>query len=100
MPIVTTPVRYKAVFERTYSKPVEGKSKTVTEAFEDPDSPTMVSWAEEGERGYLIVTEAGTHVLGMATSANAARATMKACRAGNYNPFPPVKNRKTSKVGE
>lgn len=84
-------VKYKASFDRTSMKAVDGKTLNVCDHFEDPSDSEFLKLVAEGKRGYLTITQAdGTFVSGVETSAQNAKAKMDACAAGKYNPFPPM----------
>lgn len=91
---------YKASFDRTSMKNVDGKSLNVCDTFTSPEDSEFVKLVNEGKRGYLTVkTVEGEFVMGKETSAQAAQATMRACRDGKFNPYPPVNITKKQDIG-
>lgn len=93
--------KYKAVFERTDRRMVEGEKRTLVDSFENPDDPDLKALVNNGKVGYLRITEiaTGNKIHGITTSAMMARDLMRSCLSGRYNPFPKIRNKKRE-VGE
>lgn len=96
MALAATKPAYKAVFERTTKRKVDGQESVVTDQITDPADPALATLIRDGFDGYLRVTdgETGAKILGMHMSAIKAKETLTAIAKGTYNPFPKVKNKK------